>query len=74
MGMSGMCRNGEEIIEKWIERCCEAGISEIIILDEQQRIQNKLQEKGVLNLCKNLGGILKDGKRLELCVYRLKKI
>lgn len=74
MGMSGMCRNGEEIIEKWIERCCETGISEIIILDERQRIQNKLQEKGVLNSCKNLGGLLKDGKRLELCVYTLKKI
>ena len=74
MGMGGMCRSGDEVIERWIERCCETGIFEIIILDERQRIQNKLQEKGVLNSCKNLGGLLKDGKRLELCVYTLKKI
>ena len=74
MGMGGMCGSSDEIIERWIERCCETGIFEIIILDERQRIQNKLQEKGVLNSCKNLGGILKDGKRLELCVYTLKKI
>ena len=47
---------------------------EIIILDERQRIQNKLQEKGVLKfMLKNLGGLLKDGKRLELCCLYTEK-
>lgn len=45
MGMGGMCRSGDEVIERWIERCCETGIFEIIILDERQRIQINYRRK-----------------------------
>lgn len=72
MDLDGLIRGKDASVLAWIEQCCRHRIQEVLVLDDERRIWRMLHGKSMLDTGEILGGVLKDGKRLEICAYRIK--